>query len=42
MGEVIAILSTVQNSGGMLAVMVYYAIELRYLRRDFEIHAKHG
>jgi hypothetical protein len=38
MGEVVNLLSAVQNGGGMLAVLVYFLLEVRYLRRDLDKH----
>ena len=38
LGALISILSGIQNSGGMLGIMIYLVMELRILRRDFNHH----
>jgi len=38
MPEWIRFLGDIQNNGGILALLVYVVIELRYLRRDSDEH----
>lgn len=44
MSDLITLLQTVQNGGGMLAVFVWMVFEVRSLRRDMSRHEKifHG
>lgn len=44
MNEALALLGALQNGGGLLAVLVWFAFEVRALRRDFTRHEQifHG